>query len=331
MAEIIIGLGASHTPLLTLTTDQWERRSEVDYANTQLNHSDGRLVSYEELLEEVGPKFVHIATIENYKVAAQACDDALEFMSNQLASAKPDLVIIIGDDQRELFTASNQPAIAIYHSKYLTTSTKYADPSRPLWAKQMGQGYMMDDQYKIKSNPEFALELIHGLVDENFDISSCSESNLSNHLGIGHAYGFIVKHLIKNEHIPIIPILLNTYYSPNVPSANRCYQLGEALQRVINKSKSNAKIAIIASGGLSHFIVDEILDQNIFQAFKEKKHEWLRNIPRGALNSGSSEILNWIVTAASVNHFSLSWHQYYPIYRTPAGTGVGTAFAIWKP
>ena len=56
MASIVLGMGVSHTPLLALTVDQWQRRAEVDFANTALNHSDGRLVTYEQLLAEVGPR-----------------------------------------------------------------------------------------------------------------------------------------------------------------------------------------------------------------------------------------------------------------------------------
>ncbi len=52
MADIVLGLGASHTPLLTLDSGQWRHRAEADYANTRLNLSDGRWLSYAELLAE---------------------------------------------------------------------------------------------------------------------------------------------------------------------------------------------------------------------------------------------------------------------------------------
>jgi hypothetical protein len=55
----------------------------------------------------------------------------------------------------------------------------------------------------------------------------------------------------------------------------------------------------------------------------------LRELPSGALNSGSSEILNWILTAGACDHLPLRWLEYEPLYRTPAGTGVGSAFGVW--
>jgi len=49
------------------------------------------------------------------------------------------------------------------------------------------------------------------------------------------------------------------------------------------------------------------------------------------LNSGSSEILNWIALAGAASPLAMQWSAYEPLYRTPAGTGVGAAFAIWGP
>ncbi len=67
----------------------------------------------------------------------------------------------------------------------------------------------------------------------------------------------------------------------------------------------------------------------VLDALTSGNHEGLRSITRGALNSGSSEILNWIVTAGAVHALPLRWKEYFPLYRTPAGTGVGAAFAVW--
>ena len=39
MAKIVLGIGTSHTPMLNLTSLQWQHRAEVDYANRKLNLS----------------------------------------------------------------------------------------------------------------------------------------------------------------------------------------------------------------------------------------------------------------------------------------------------
>lgn len=330
MASIVLGIGSSHTPLLTLTAAQWQHRAAADYANRELNLSDGRLLTYEQVLAELGPRSADVISPEILNAKERGCSAALDRLGEELARADPDLVIIVGDDQRELFTAANQPAIAVYHGADITMSGKYGgDEEMAGWVKQMGKGYLMDENHVVPGAPAFAMELIQGLMDENFDVATCDRVEDPSRAGFGHAYGFIIKRLFQGRSIPVVPILLNTYYGPNVPTAQRAHDLGRALARVITRSQADLRIAIIASGGLSHFVVDEELDARVLDALESGNHAPLRTIPRGALNSGSSEILNWIVVAGAAETLPLRWKEYFPLFRTPAGTGVGGAFAAW--
>ncbi|MGH7933924.1 MAG: extradiol ring-cleavage dioxygenase, partial [Candidatus Binataceae bacterium] len=56
----------------------------------------------------------------------------------------------------------------------------------------------------------------------------------------------------------------------------------------------------------------------------------LRTLPLELLLSGSSEIRNWIMTAGAFDGVKTAWSEYVPVYRTPAGTGIGLAFARWE-
>lgn len=331
MARIVLGIGASHSPLLTLTAEQWVHRASADYASKALNLSDGRLLPYEQVLAELGPRAADVISPEILNAKERGCQAALDRLGDELAKASPDLVVIVGDDQRELFSAANQPAIAIYHGDNITMSDKYGgDHELPGWVKDMGRGWLMDQNHVVPAAPAFALELIQGLMDENFDVATSDRVEDPDKAGFGHAYGFIVKRLFQGRSIPVVPILLNTYYGPNVPTAQRAHDLGRALARVIGRSQTDLRVAIIASGGLSHFVVDEELDHRVLDALASGDHGPLRTIPRGALNSGSSEILNWIVVAGALEEFPLLWKEYFPLFRTPAGTGVGSAFAAWS-
>lgn len=341
MAKIVLGIAASHTPLLTLSAEQWQHRAAADFANTALNMSDGRLLSYGQVLAELGPRAADVIDAATLAAKERACQAALDRLAADLAAAAPDVVLIVGDDQRELFGAGNQPAIAIFHGEQIVMSNKFADPGNPEWLQTLGRGYLMDDRHVLPAAPELALELIRGLVDAQFDIAACAQVDGSGgsgsggtgsaHTGFGHAYGFIVQRLFGGRKIPVLPVLLNTYYAPNVPSAARCHDLGQALARVIAASPSQARVAVVASGGLSHFVVDEAMDRSVLAALASGEHSTLRSLPRGALNSGSSEILNWVTVAGAVQHLPLRWHDYQPLYRTPAGTGVGAGFAAWGP
>lgn len=329
MAKIVLGIGCSHTPLLTLTSEQWGHRASADFANTQLNLSDGRLLTYPQLLAEVGPRYTDIVTPEVLSARARECDAALDRLGDALAEAAPDLVVIVGDDQRELFTAHNQPALAIYHGDRIVTSNKFGHEESPEWIQQMGKGYLMDEVHELPGHSAFALELIHGLIDAQFDMAALAGVEDAHKAGFGHAFGFIVKRLFRGRPIPVVPLLVNTYYGPNVPSAARCHDLGRALRTVIESSAHDLRVAVVASGGLSHFVVDEALDRSILRSFETGDHATLRSLPRGALNSGSSEILNWVVTAGAMSGTPMRSCDYFPLYRTPAGTGVGAGFVVW--
>ena len=136
--------------------------------------------------------------------------------------------------------------------------------------------------------------------------------------------------LFRGRTFPVLPILLNTYSPPNVPSAARCFDVGQAIRQVVEASPASLRVAIIASGGLSHFVVDEPLDRGVLAAIEARDAQALRAIPRCALNSGSSEILNWVMTAGAMHGTPVQSVEYHPLQRTPAGTGVGAGFVVWR-
>jgi 3-O-methylgallate 3,4-dioxygenase len=80
---------------------------------------------------------------------------------------------------------------------------------------------------------------------------------------------------------------------------------------------------------LSHFVVDEELDHRVIKAMETKDGTDLMRLPSERLKAGSSEIRNWIAVAAA-EHLDMKLIDYAPCYRSPAGTGVGMAFAEWS-
>jgi hypothetical protein len=137
---------------------------------------------------------------------------------------------------------------------------------------------------------------------------------------------------MNNQVIPNVPILLNTYYPPNQVPVERCYQLGRALRETIEAWDSDKRVAIVASGGLSHFVIEEDLDEQIIDGLKNKNKEKLTSIPDIRFNSGTSEIKSWITVAGAMEQSDLEMKlvDYVPCYRTEAGTGCAMAFATWQ-
>jgi 3-O-methylgallate 3,4-dioxygenase len=85
---------------------------------------------------------------------------------------------------------------------------------------------------------------------------------------------------------------------------------------------------MVASGGLSHFVIDEALDHRIIGALKSLDIAALAAEDPAAL---TSEILNWATDGAAMREQTFSLVDYIPAYRSMAGTVCGFAFGIWEP
>lgn len=329
MADIVLGLALSHSPLLTLDQQEWAHRAQADYDNPQLNLSDGRFLSYAELAAETGEPFAAIVTPEQFAEAEARSIAGLDRVADALAAAEPDIVVVIGDDQGELFPASHIPMIAIYHGEEIATNDVWGRDDKPGWMHRMARGYRMDAVHRFPGAPVLARDVIAGLVRSHVDVAVASHIENPEKAGFGHAFGFVAERLFRGQPIPMLPVLLNTYFPPNVMTSARAFAVGSAIRDAIRASEVPARAAVIASGGLSHFVVDENLDRQVLAGLEPGQEALLTRIPPCALNSGSSEILNWVMTAGAVDHLPLSWTDYIPIRRTPAGTGIGVAFACW--
>ncbi len=329
MATVVYGFAASHTPMLALEGKRWSERAADDMRNPQLNLSDGRFVSYDQLAHESGAPYAAFATEAKFLEIEAASRRALDRIADELERAAPDVVVIVGDDQAELFSLANMPSIAIYYGDEILTHKKHLTAQTPGWIGTVMKSYAMDEVHAFLGHRQLALDLIAGLVDRDVDIGAAASVEDPLKAGFGHAYGFIIERLFKERRIPVVPVLLNTYYPPNAPSARRSYDVGAALLAAIEASSLDMRVAVAASGGLSHFVVDEALDRRILAAIREKDVAALKSLPRGALNSGSSEILNWVMVTAMAQKLDNTWAEYFPGYRTPAGTGTGIGFAAW--
>lgn len=328
MAKIVLGIGTSHSPLLTVPGEEWHHRAAADHKNLRLTLADGRAMNYTELVAERGEKYADVAVPEKFVEFANNSQKHLDGLAAAIAEAKPDVVVIVGDDQAELYSPGNMPAVALFWGEMVAM---HAMPSElPEWMQSMAKGYAMDALHQFPGHPDLALEIIKGMMDRGVDLAICKDVPEPEKAGFGHAFGFPVKRLFGGKEIPIIPMMLNTYFLPNVPSANRCFDVGLKLRESIEFSDLDLRVAVIASGGLSHFVVEEELDRNVMEGLGDPTGATLRKIPQEALLEGSSEILNWVVTAGAVSHLPLQTAEYIPARRTPAGTGVGLGFAIWK-
>jgi hypothetical protein len=334
MAQLVLGMGMAHSFLVFLEDSQWSEIAEqFDRYHPFLVDTTGNPITYAQLAEQTDNRFAQQTTPRVWQQQHIAIRQAIARLASDLAAAHLDVLIIVGDDQMELFSYANMPALSIFYGDRLISGTM-SERSRVFkttFREEVAKGNWMDAHHEFATMPAFARELLERLIDQHFDIGGHREIPSSDaSTGIGHAFGVIVTQLLGDTPLPIVPVLINTYYPPSQPTPSRCYDLGRALRRAIEQSPADLRVGIIASGGLSHYVLDEELDRKVLAALRERSEEQLRTLPRHLLNSGNSEIRNWIAVAAACEHLNYDWEEYIPVYRTAAGTGCGLAFARWS-
>ena len=115
MAEIVLGLATAHSPMLSLPADMWSLFEERDKGNSMLTAvPGGEVLSYEDLLKQADPAIAEGISQAKFTQQYEACQIAITTLEKTLAEAQPDSVVIIGDDQEELFFDDNMPMFSIY-------------------------------------------------------------------------------------------------------------------------------------------------------------------------------------------------------------------------
>jgi hypothetical protein len=330
MAKIVLGLGTSHTPMLLAADETLTRFVETDQA---MKHRDkeGRPVTYGELLEKADPKMADMVAPAHLVERQNQARAAGRHLRQVLSSAALDALIIFGDDQNESYLEDCRPAFAVYYGDTIRNDNKQHQTYSHLpdwYIKNRAAFFEQDRPRDYPVDSALALHLIEQLMDDEFDLaaSKCQRQGE----GEGHAVAYVHRHVMDPaKPVPVVPVFLNTYFPPSQPRPRRCYHLGQAVRSAVESFPGEGRVGVLASGGLSHFLVDEDFDRAIIKACADKDVHFLQQLPRNKLMAGSSEILNWVAVAGAVEHLDLTWFDYVPGYRTPAGTGTGMTFAVW--
>jgi hypothetical protein len=335
MAELIGGIGMSHSSLVALPdVEFWRAHASIDRRNPHLRDKHGEALSFEELQRRNGDSRAAEASLEHLTGQVELMKDAIAHLRREVRELAPDVVVVFGDDQEEFHDETNMPALGVYYGEQITmgTTMRFATYQEELGdATPLMTAYAMDARHEFPGHPSLARHLIGSLLEQGFDLSASGSVGDAGVTGLGHAFGIVETQLLDEPGaIPLVPFFVNTYWPPNQLPVSRSYDLGLAVSRAIESHDADLRVLLVASGGLSHFSTDEELDGRVLDACRAGDESALRSLEPQLLNGGSSEIRNWIALAAACRSLALEWDSYIPVYRTPAGTGVGLAFAVWK-
>jgi len=328
MARLVAAFGSSHSPMLAARAEDWNggflsrdrARPHVDL--------DGNPSNYDTLLARAPADAMQ--RIEPAQLARRHTDitAAIDRLADDIARSQLDALIVVGDDQKELFDDTNMPAIGIYYGDTIRNAAASSVTGEDWMAVARRRYHEPHGPAEHPCHSPLARHLIERLQRDGFDISVMSGTAEGKYEG--HAFSWVHRFCMKHGVVPIVPIFLNTYYPPNQPTPERCYALGEATARAVSTLPGDLRIGILASGGLSHFVVDEAFDRALLDALQRKDAAFFRSAPLAKLQSGSSEIRNWICMAGALGELEPAWIAYAPGYRTPALTGTGLAFASFR-
>jgi 3-O-methylgallate 3,4-dioxygenase len=241
--------------------------------------------------------------------------DAIAKLRDKISALNPDVLMIVGDDQHENLVDDNMPPFTIFIAPEVEASASLRYLNQP----------KSENRTKYHVEATLAKALIDGLMEEGFDPSYSKKTRYDG--GLGHAFARVLKFLSPQASHSIVPIMVNTYYPP-APSAKRCVQFGRAMAKVLRQASGNQKVVIIASGGLSHTKIDERLDEGFIRSLQQNNLDYMRAMRASDLVEGTSEIRNWIVSAAAADRPG-TMLDYFPLYRTNTGVGCAMGFAHW--
>lgn len=235
-------------------------------------------------------------------------DRAWREMAADIADADPDVVVLVGTDHHETFGLENYPTFCLGAAAAHDAWNEHGIPGNTV-AGDEGVG----------------LSLLGSLIARGFDASRSQEMTLD------HGYMVPIQR-IGLEQRRIVPVFVNCN-TPPLPSLQRCRDLGVALREAIAELPENLKVAVIGTGGVSHWVglprtgeINEDWDRRVLNSFTRGDLEAVlsmtdEDIADGAGN-GALEIRTWVVAAACAGTAGGRLLAYAPMHAWVTGIGI---------
>ena len=217
---------------------------------------------------------------------------AFDELGRRINAARADVLIVISPDHWVNFFMDNLPSICV------GVGAMHDGPPEP-WLAAFPHRQMA-------GHASLAQHIVERAFARGF------EPSVSYKLALDH--GFCIP-LWKAGIAPlpaIVPVVLNTV-EPPFPNVRRCFEWGAVLAEAITSFAGNARVAILATGGLSHSIgeatmgaIDEAFDRECLQHFASGNRDALFTFldqRLAAAGNGAAEVRNWLAAhgAAGAN------------------------------
>jgi protocatechuate 4,5-dioxygenase, beta chain len=229
-----------------------------------------------------------------------------------LAEVKPDVAVVFYNDHGLNFFLDRMPTFAV------GAAPEY---------RNADEGWGIPTLAPLAGHPAFSWHVIESLVNDEFDPVSCQE------MLVDHAVSLPMKLLWPDQACPVrvIPVCINTVQAP-LPSARRCYKLGQSVARAVQSWPGNEKVLMIGTGGLSHQLdgeragfINKPFDLQFMRSLIDDP-TWATQFSTHELveKAGTQgiELLMWLATRAALPGTVTQLHTNYHIPISNTATGL---------
>ena len=212
----------------------------------------------------------------------------MQELGRRAAAARPDVLLLITNEHMFNINLRIQPPFSIGVSDEYEAYGDMGIPKR-----------------KFRGHNEFAMSLAGFAADAGFDLALCD--------GIRPDHGVTLPLLFIKPwgSIPVVPLYVNANMTPP-PSLARCLALARTIRSWIAEERpANERIAIVASGGLSHWLnipgagnVAVDFDETFIQRLAAGKYTDYTQLTMAEIldraGNGGLEIANWLMMAEMI-------------------------------
>jgi len=234
-----------------------------------------------------------------------------------LAAARPDVIVMFDTDHLNTFFLDNLPIFAVGVDNAFTGPN---DEPREM------------PIYTIPSARDLAAHIRQSSVGDGFDAA------LAQHFSVDHSIAVPLHFLTPDMTVPVIPFFISGHVPP-LPSARRCYALGQAVGRAIESWPASLRVVVMGSGSFSLEVAgprmapgrtDGVPDPDwalrVIKYLEQQQTEKLISeaTPHQLFKAGNvgGELLNWIAMLGAIGHRK-------PNYIAPQMQN-GHAYGVWR-
>jgi protocatechuate 4,5-dioxygenase beta chain len=237
--------------------------------------------------------------------------EATAEMRRRLLAARPDVLVMFSNDHLLNWPINNMPEYTVGIAEEHTGPADWFDE------------WLGMEKYRVPGHAPLARYLVNEGARRGLGLAHLREMQFDDGISVPTHF------LNPDARVRLVPVTMNCTVPP-IPTPERAYQVGSVLREVLRSFPAADRIAVVATGGLSHepggpryFWVDEAFDLWFLELLRKGDHQALLrectlDRMEEAGSGGTAELLAWILVLASRVALPTCWRTCPPSPGAPA-------------